>query len=378
MRAWIDAHRDDAVREVGAHPPHDHQTSDQDRRWTELLRAGGWLCLSWPREYGGRGLGELECLAVIEEFARAGVRRPHLGMGETLVAPAILAHGTEEQKRRLLPRILSGEDVYCQGFSEPGAGSDLASLRTRGVVDGADLVVDGHKIWTSGAAQATMMFLLCRTDPGVERHRGLTYALVPMSRGGVPNGIDVRPIRQMAGGAGYCEEYIDGARTPLDNVIGGLGNGWRVAMTTLGAERAGEVTTQYAGYRAELDRLAAQLRELGRLDDPRVRDELAGLLVRVELMRGHARRVTDELRAGRPVDRLLAVDKVNWSEFHCDFGAAAVALRGMDGLVRPDGDGYPVDEFQRIFLESRGRRIARGTNQIQRNIIAERVLGLPR
>jgi len=374
VRAWLRAHRDAAVRAVGAHPPHHHRTSDRDRRWVDALRDGRWLCLSWPEEYGGRGLSELECLAVIEEFARAGVQRPHLGMGETLVAPAILAHGTEEQKRRLLPRILSGADVYCQGFSEPGAGSDLASLRTKGVVDGDELVVDGHKIWTSGGAQATMMFLLCRTDPDAERHRGLTYVLVPMAG----NGIDVRPIRQMAGGAGYCEEYIDGARAPLDNVIGGLGNGWRVAMTTLGAERAGEVTTQYLGYRLEYDRLARRLAELGRLEDPRVRDELAGLYVRIELMRAHGRRVTDELRAGREVGRLLAIDKVNWSEFHCDFGAAAVSLQGMAGLVRPDGDGYPVDEFQRAFLESRGRRIARGTNQIQRNIIAERVLGLPK
>ena len=373
-RAWLDAHRDLAVRANGAHPPHDHHSTGADRRWVAALREGRWLCLSWPEEYGGRGLSELECLAVIEEFARAGVQRPHLGMGETLVAPAILAHGTEEPKARLLPRILSGEDVYCQGFSEPGAGSDLASLRTKAVVDGDELVIDGHKIWTSGGAQATMMFLLCRTDPDAERHRGITYVLVPMAS----NGIDVRPIRQMAGGAGYCEEYIDGARAPLDNVIGGLGNGWRVAMTTLGAERAGEVTTQDLGYRLEYDRLIARLRDLGRLADPLVRDELAALYVRIELMRAHGRRVTDELRAGHKVDRLLAIDKVNWSEFHCDFGAAAVSLQGMAGLLRPEGAGYPVDEFQRTFLESRGRRIARGTNQIQRNIIAERVLGLPK
>ncbi|HEY3684532.1 MAG TPA: acyl-CoA dehydrogenase [Streptosporangiaceae bacterium] len=374
VRDWLAAHQDQAVRANGAHPPHHHRTSDEERRWVGLLREGGWLCLSWPRAYGGRGLGELACLAVIEEFARAGVQRPHLGMGETLVAPAILGHGTEEQKRRLLPRILSGEDVYCQGFSEPGSGSDLASLRTKGVVDGDELVVDGHKIWTSGGAQATMMFLLCRTDPDAERHRGLTYALVPMAG----NGIDVRPIRQMAGGAGFCEEYIDGARTPLDNVIGGLGNGWRVAMTTLGAERAGEVTTQYFGYRQEYDHLASRLNGLGRLADPLVRDELASLLVRVELMRCHGRRVADKLRAGQDVRTLLAIDKLNWSEFHCDFGAAALSLQGLPGLLRPTADEYQVDDFQRTFLESRGRRIARGTNQIQRNIIAERALSLPK
>ncbi|MEU5850356.1 acyl-CoA dehydrogenase family protein [Saccharopolyspora shandongensis] len=374
VRAWIAAHRAEAVHAVGAHPPHDHRTDEREARWLDLLREGRWLCLSWPQEYGGRALGELECLAVGEEFARAGVRRPHLGVGESLVAPALLAHGTEEQKHRFLPRILSGEDVYCQGFSEPGAGSDLASLRTTGVVDGDELVVHGHKIWTSGATEANMMFLLCRTDPDAERHRGLTYVLVPMSG----NGIEVRPIRQMAGGHGYGEEFIDGARAPLSNVIGGLGNGWRVAMTTLGAERSGEITTQYPGYRAEFDRLVARLRDLGRLADPLVRDELARLLIRVELMRFTGRRVADELRAGNPARELLAIDKVNWSELHCDLGAAAMSLQGLGGLVRPDGDGYPVDEFQRAFLESRGRRIARGTNQIQRNIIAERVLGLPK
>lgn len=377
-RAWIAAHREAAVPIGGAHPPHAHtddpDTGARDRRWLDLLREGRWLCLSWPVAYGGRGLPEPACLAVNEEFARAGALRPRLGMGETLLAPALLAHGTDEQKRRLLPRILSGQDVYCQGFSEPEAGSDLARLRTRGVLDGDELVINGHKIWTSGAAQANMMFLLCRTDPDAERHRGLSYVVAAMPG----NGFDVRPIRQAAGGAGFCEEYITDARAPLDNVIGGLGEGWRVAMTTLGAERAGEVTTQHLGYRAEFDRLVERLAAQGRLADPLVRDRLAELFIGVRLMRCTGQRVADELRAGNPVDALLAIDKVNWSEFHCTFGTEAMDLQGLAGLVRPAGPGYPVDEPQRAFLESRGRRIARGTNQIQRIIIAERVLGLPK
>ncbi len=279
---------------VGAHPPHEHRADEREDRWLDLLREGRWVCLSWTQEYGGRALGELECLAVGEEFARAGVRRPHLGMGESLVAPVLLARGTEEQKRRFLPRILSGEDGYSRGVSEPGAGSDLASLRTTGVVDGDELVVHGHKIWTSGATEANMMFLLCRTDPDAERHRALTYELVPMSG----HGIGVRPIRQMAGGAGYCEEFIDGARAPLSNVI--RRSRQRPARRDDHARRraSGRDHRAVPGYRAEFDHLVARLRDLGRLADPLVRDELARLLIRVELMRYTGRRVAVELHAG--------------------------------------------------------------------------------
>ncbi|MFC6885477.1 MULTISPECIES: acyl-CoA dehydrogenase family protein [Actinomadura] len=373
-RAWIAAHRDAAVPARGAHVPHDHTPDEHDRRWLDALRDGRWLCLSWPERYGGRALSETEVIAVNEEFARAGVERPRLGMSETLVAPAILAHGTPEQKDRLLPRILSGRDVYCQGFSEPETGSDLARLRTRGVVEGGTVRITGHKIWTSYGRLANMMFVLCRTDPDAPRHQGLSYVLLPLDG----DGVDVRPIRQITGGHGFCEEFIDGACAPLDNVIGGLNNGWRVAMTTLGAERAGEITSQYFGYRREFDALLGRLRSQGRLADPGVRRALAEAYVRVLLMRCTGRRAADELRAGGDAAALLAIDKINWSEHHCDFGALALDAQGPAGLVRPEGDGYRIDAFQRVMLESRGRRIARGTNQVQRNIIAERVLGLPR
>ncbi|MFV2216227.1 acyl-CoA dehydrogenase family protein [Actinomadura sp. LOL_016] len=373
-RAWIAAHRDVAVPAHGAHLPHDHVPGERDRRWLDAARDGGWVCLSWPERYGGRALSELEIIAVNEEFARAGVRRPDLGMGETLVAPALLAHGTPEQKDHFLPRVRSGEDVYCQGFSEPETGSDLARLRTRGTVEDGAVRVTGHKIWTSHGRAANMMFLLCRTDPDAPRHRGLSYVLLPLDGGGV----DMRPIRQLTGGSGFCEEFLDGAVAPLFNVIGGVNGGWRVAMTTLGAERAGEITGQYFGYRREFDALLGRLRARDRLGDPDVRRALARAYVRVELMRHTGRRVADEMAAGRDVSALLAIDKINWSEYHCDFGSLALDAQGPAGLLRPPGDGYPVDEFQQVMLGSRGRRIARGTNQIQRDIIAGRVLGLPR
>lgn len=372
---WLDKHGAEGRRLEYAHEPYEHKLTAADRRWIDLLRDGRWLCLSWPVEYGGRGLSAVECLVVEEEFARRGLRRPRLGMGETLLAPALLQHGTEEQKRRFLPRILDGTDVYCQGFSEPGSGSDLASVRTTGVVESGTLRIDGEKIWTSGGHRATMMFLLCRTDPDAEpRHRGLSYVLVSME----DNGFEVRPIRQAAGAHGFAQEFITGARAPLANVIGGLGRGWYVAMTTLGAERAGDAATQHVGYRREWEALAQRLREAGRLDDPLVRQELARLYLGVHLMRASGRRISDCLAAGEPVAELLAIDKLNWSEFHRDFGETALDLLGEQAAVRPEGPGYALDQFQRVFLESRGRRIARGSNQVQRNIIAERILGLPK
>ncbi len=372
-RAWLATHASDAPRSRGSHDPMGYHIDEATRRWTGQLREARWLCLSWPTRYGGRNLSPSEVIAVNEEFARAGVTRPRLGMGENLVAPAILAHGTEEQQERFLPRIISGDDVYCQGFSEPEAGSDLASLRTRGVVDGDNVVVDGDKIWQSGAHQATMIFTLCRTDPDAPRHHGLSYVLIPMA----DNGVQIEQIRMMTGDHGFNQVRLAGARAPMINVIGGLNNGWGVAMTTLGAERAGEATTQHMGYRQELIALVDAL-GLREQDVDQLPASLVDAYIHVELMRAGGQRIADSLRAGRPAEALLAVDKVNWSEYHSWFGEMAVEELGLDGLLLAEGTGYPLTMFQRVLLESRGRRIARGTNQIQRNIIAERVLGLPR
>ena len=355
----------------GSHEPMGYQIDETTQRWTEELRQARWLCLSWPTRYGGRNLRPAEVIAVNEEFARAGVTRPRLGMGENLVAPAILAHGTAEQQERLLPRIMSGEDVYCQGFSEPEAGSDLASLRTRGVVDGDNVVVDGEKIWQSGAHRATMIFTLCLTDPDAPRHQGMSYVLVPMA----DNGVQVEQIRMMTGDHGFNQVRLAGARAPMINVIGGFSNGWKVAMTALGANeparRRPSTGVSAGAYRAGrgVGTAPAGCR-------PAARQAGRGL----HAGGAHAgRRATDRrLAAGRPPGRGAArVDKVNWSEYHVWFGEMAVEELGLEGLLLPAGPGYPLTAFQRVLLESRGRRIARGTNQIQRNIIAERLLGLP-
>ncbi|MFD6058176.1 acyl-CoA dehydrogenase [Rhodococcus wratislaviensis] len=374
VRAWLVEHHAEGMPLEYAQEPFGHEDTDAEEHWIELLRMGRWLCLSWPEEHGGRGLGPVEALVVEEEFARAGLRRPQLGMGEILLAPALLAHGSEDQKRRFLPRILSGEDTWCQGFSEPETGSDLASLRTIGAVDGDELRISGDKIWTSHGEQANMMFLLCRTDREAPKHRGISFVLVPMT----DNGVDVCPIKMASGDSGFAQERIVDARAPLSNVVGGLGNGWAVAMTTLGAERAGKAATQYVGYRHELDVLVERLDKNGRLGDAIVRQRLAELVIEVELMRAVGSVIGARVAEGQPVDELLAIDKVNWSEYHCIFGSTSLELLGATALNRPEGDGYQLDALQRVFLESRGRRIARGSNQIQRTIIGERILGLPK
>ena len=244
------------------------------------------MCVTWPAEYGGRGLSRLESAILDEEFARAGAPRMTRGVGEWLVAPAILAWGTPEQKAYFLPRIAAGTDRYCQGFSEPDSGSDLASLKTAGRVDGNELVISGQKVWTSGAERANMLFCLCRTDPQAPRHRGISYVLVPMhTADGASNGIELRPIRQMDGDADFTATFLDDARAPLENVIGGLNNGWRVTMTTLGSERAGSSSTQHIPFTRQFWAAVAIARDRGLDKDALVRQELAWAFTHVEIMR---------------------------------------------------------------------------------------------
>lgn len=374
VRSWIATNRIEGVNAGGAHPPYDHESSAAELEWVERLRSGGWLCLSWPQRYGGRALGSTQVIAVNEEFARARLPRPLLGMGESLVAPALLAHGTAEQKDHYLPRILSGEDRYCQGFSEPDAGSDLASLRTVGVVDGDDIVITGEKVWTSGAHRANLIFTLCRTDPDLPRHQGISYVLVPMT----DNDIEIRPLRQMVGDYGFNQVFFNRARAPLSNVIGGLNNGWRVAMTTLASERGGNATTQHLGYLSEWDRLVSLARENQAITRSSVRQDLARAYTSIRIMEFSGMRIASGLARGDQLGPEASIGKVFWSEYHRWFGELAMDISGPAGQIRPDGANYPVSEFQRIFLESRARTIARGSSQVQRNIIAERALGLPR
>jgi alkylation response protein AidB-like acyl-CoA dehydrogenase len=295
-------------------------------------------------------------------------------MGEALVGPSVIVHGTDEQRASFLPRIISGEDVYCQGFSEPDYGSDLAGVQTRGEVDGDEIVITGQKVWTSGAARATRMFLLCRTDPEAPKHAGLSYVLIDFT----DPGVSYRPIRQISGAAEFCEDFIDGVRAPLFNVIGGLGNGWRVAMTTLGHERGGAATVAHLAYEREFWELVETARERGKTADPLVRQLLAQAYTGVQLMRCSGLRTLAQVAQGRPPGPEASVAKLFWSEYHKRLGEIAMAIEGADGLLRPDGPGYPTSRWQNVFLSSRAGTIYSGTSEIQRGIIGERALGLPR
>jgi alkylation response protein AidB-like acyl-CoA dehydrogenase len=344
------------------------------QEWDRKLSAAALICPQWPREFGGQGMDGVRLAVLNEEFHRAGVPRISRGMGEGLVGPSVIVHGTAEQQAYFLPRIISGEDVYCQGFSEPDYGSDLAGVQTRLEVDGDEVVVTGQKTWTSGAARATMMFVLCRSDPGAEKHAGLSYVLIPFTGAGV----EYRPVKQMTGASEFCEDFLDGVRAPLFNVIGGLNNGWRVAMTTLGHERGGRATVQHLGFEREFWDLVDTARKYGKDSDPLVRQQLAWAYTGVQLMRLAGLRTLAQVAEGRPPGPEASVAKLQWSEYHKRLGEIAMNIVGPDALLRPEGPGYPVTSWQNVFLSSRAGTIYSGTSEIQRNIIGERALGLPK
>ncbi|HUW03752.1 MAG TPA: acyl-CoA dehydrogenase family protein [Acidimicrobiales bacterium] len=379
LRQWLEANLPD-----GFDPDADEQRTlaaggELVRQWTDTLHEAGYLCVSWPKEFGGRGLTGVEVAVMNEEFARAGVPRVTRGMGEWLVGPSIIVHGTDEQKARFLPRIIDGSDRYCQGFSEPDAGSDLAGLKTRGVVDGDEIVITGQKVWTSGATLANMMFCLCRTDPDAPKHRGISYVLLPMKDGdGGTNGIELRPIRQITGDRGFSETFLTEARAPVDNIIGGLNNGWRVTMTTLGNERGGNATTQHVRFEKQFWRVVDEVRRKGLADDPLIRQKLAWAFTRCEIMRYQGLRTLSEVVARKEPGPGASLNKMFWSEYSRDLGSWVMEMRGADAMIRPDGDDYRLDRWQRDFLGSRSGTIWGGTAQVQRNIAGERVLGLPK
>jgi hypothetical protein len=378
VRDWLAATAPDEIR--GVRVPRDPapEVETRLRRWADTLTEAGYMCVAWPAEYGGRGLSGVEVAIMNEEFGRADVPRLTRGMGESLVGPAVIAHATEEQKRRVLPPIISGEHDYCQGFSEPEAGSDLASLRTTGVVDGDELVINGQKVWTSGFWKANMVFALVRTNPDAPKHKGISYVLVPVERDGGPNGIEFRPITRMTGKALFSETFFTGARAPLDNVIGGLDNGWRVAMTTLGSERGGSATTQHVAFLRQFWQLVDEVRKRGLIEDVRVREQLAWAYSQVETIRFTGLGLVADLAAGGTGRGAGngSTSKIRWSEYQRRMTEIAMDLLGPDALVV--GEDYELGHWQEEFLVTRSHTIWGGTAEVQRNIVAERVLGLPK
>jgi len=349
--------------------------------WAAKLTEAGYMCVSWPKEYGGRGLTGIEVAVLNEEFARANVPRITRGMGEWLVGPSIIVWGSEEQKKKFLPRIIDGTDRYCQGFSEPDAGSDLAALKTRGVIDGDEVVITGQKVWTSGATEANMMFCLCRTDPDAPKHAGISYVLLPMFKDdNSSNGIELRPIKQPHGASHFTETFLTESRAPVANIIGGMNNGWRVTMTTLGNERGGHATTQHVEYTKQFWEAVKMLQENGKSKDPVTRQQLAWAFSHVEIMRFQGLKLLSEVLARKEPGPAASINKMFWSEYAQKFSNHMMNARGAEAmLIEDDSNGtYVADRWTSMFFQHRSSTIWGGTAQVQRNIVGERVLGLPK
>jgi alkylation response protein AidB-like acyl-CoA dehydrogenase len=361
LRDWIAAEA----------PP---EFDDGSAAWTAKLIKQRLVCPQWPAEFGGQGMDATRLAVVDEEFAWAGVPRVQRGVGESLIGPAIMAHGTPEQQAYFLPRIISGQDVYCLAFSEPDHGSDLAAVTTRGFISGDDLVITGRKAWTAKDRQATRMFLLCRTGPGAGPQAGLSCVIIDCAAPGVT----AQAVRQLSGAAGLGHHLIDDVRVPLFNVIGGVGNGWPVVMTTRGPATGAAAGIAHLGFEREFWALVETARKIGATADRLMRQQLAWAYTQVELIRYTELRTLAEEAEGRPPGPQAAVARLLQSEYHKRLGEVAMMVTGTDGLLRPAGDGYAVGHWQYVFLTSRGDTIAAGTSEIQRTVIGERVLGLPR
>jgi alkylation response protein AidB-like acyl-CoA dehydrogenase len=310
-----------------------------------------------------------------EEYARSGAPARVGHMGEELLGPTLIAYGTPEQKERFLAPIAAVTELWCQGYSEPGAGSDLASVSTAAVPDGGDWVITGQKVWTSLATVADWCFLLARTEPGSRRSAGLSYLLVPMKQ----PGITVRPIRQLTGTSEFNEVFFDGARTSRDMVVGTAGDGWRIAMATLAIERGVSTLGQQVGYQRELEALIAEARRTGAAADPLLRDRLVRAWIGLQVMREQVLTMLDDAEGtgtgGAPA--AASVVKLLWSRWHRDLGELAMAVRGPASMLA-ESQPYELDDWQRLHLFSRADTIYGGSQEIQLGIIAERALGLPR
>ncbi|HTZ10083.1 MAG TPA: acyl-CoA dehydrogenase family protein [Acidimicrobiales bacterium] len=348
-----------------------HEGRDLRLAWERRLGAEGWTCVGWPAEHGGRGASLSQQVIWHEEYARADAPARVNVMGEGLLGPTLIAYGTEAQRRRFLPRIVEGSELWCQGYSEPDAGSDLANVQTRAVRHGGEWVVSGQKVWTSYAQWADWCFVVCRTDPGAPRHRGLSYLLVPMDQPGV----EVRPIRQVTGTSEFNEVFFDGARTAADMVVGGVDDGWRVALATLAFERGVGLLGDVVGFGRELDEVLELARKQGRSTDPLLRQRLAGAWARLTILRLNTLRSLTGVE-GPVAPPQASIAKLFWATWHRDLGELAMDVLGLAATVaeRPP---YELGDQQRLFLFSRADTIYGGSNEIQRNIIGERVLGLP-
>ncbi len=334
--------------------------------WEQELAKGGWTCLGWPREHGGRGASLYEEVIFLEEYARAQAPGRVGHIGEGLLGPTLIHHGTDEQRARFLPPIVAGTELWCQGYSEPEAGSDLANLKTRAELVGDRWHITGQKVWTSLAESSQWCFALVRTTPGSVRHEGISCLLVSMHQPGVR----VVPIRQMTGSAEFCEVFFDGAEA--EHVVGPVGGGWKVAMSTLAFERGASTLGQQLSFTHELQAVLRRAKQTGAASDPLVRDRIAEMWMRLQVMRWNALRTLSHEGA---LTREGYLSKLYWATWHRDLGELAMDVLGAAAGLCDTGDDV---NLHRLYLWSRSDTIYAGTNEIQKNIIAQRALGMPR
>jgi alkylation response protein AidB-like acyl-CoA dehydrogenase len=355
----------------GATPDEGGDTIQRMIAWEKHMGTHGWHCLGWPKEHGGKDLSLVQQVIFNEEYARADGpwRLGHIA--EQLLGPTIMDFGTEEQKARFLPPIVRGDVIWCQGYSEPAAGSDLANVKTKAVRDGDDWVITGQKVWTSLAQWAEWGFFICRTNPERPRHKGLSYILVPMDQ----PGIEIRPIVQMTGHSEFSEVFLDGARAKVADTIGPIDGGWPVAMGTLAIERGVSTLGQQLQFQIEFDAIVQLAKENGRSADPEIRQRLSQSWIELKIMRLNSLRILSGITTAE-LGREAMITKLYWASWHQRLGELAMAVAGPASIV--SADSGPLAKLQRLFQFSRSETIYAGSNQIQRNIIGERALGLPR
>ncbi len=386
VRAFFAQALPEGWRGIGALPT--DEAAAFTEQWRAQLHEQRYLAPQWPEQYGGGGLTPMENVVLAEELTRAGLPRggPNDPMSITMLGNTMLRLGTEEQKRHYLPRILSGEDRWCQGYSEPAAGSDLGNLGCRAVLDGDEWIINGQKIWTSAGTTANHIFVLARTDPTARKHRGITFLLVDMRQPGV----EVRPIEMIGGGSHFTETYFTDARCPREHVLGEVDGGWAVAMALLGNERGAGAAVNSLRFADELQRLIALAKDRGATSDPLVRQRLAHAHTQVEIMRYRGYQALTRFLQGLPPGPESSVGKLFWSHYHQEVTELALDVLGADALVTegraPDTPfsaappGSPDDSANWLgaFYNGRAGTLYAGTSEVQRGIVGEQVLGLPK
>ncbi len=372
VRSWLEAN----VPSPALPPLKSNEQLPLYKEWERTLFDAGYAAISWPKAFGGRDADLMTQAIFAEEYARAGGPQRINVLGLGLAGPTLMVHGTPEQQQQWLPGILSCEDIWCQGFSEPDAGSDLAAIRTSAVLEDDTYIVNGQKIWTSAGRFGDWIFTLVRTNTEVAKHKGITFLMIDMSS----PGIEVRNINQINNDAGFAEVFFDDVRVPAANVVGGVDNGWAVAMTTLSFER-GTGLGSHVRFQKNLDGLAAIVKARGVAEDPRVRDKVAALHVRNQVFRHNGNRTLTSITNGTPIGPEASLNKLFWSTMERDIFETGMEVMGPYAELTDAGlaeEGIDVADWHKTYWYSRAACIYAGTSQIQKNIIAERVLGLPK